>query len=203
MLSLLHRSEHPDYAELAANSVFSRSELKQMYRRFVNIGYCPDPSNPLSVWLSKEAFMQQTEVVFCPLAGRAFDVEMEECKSNGYIDFSKYVRIFSHFSPKATPEAKKMCKYCSNLVRYNLVMISCTCDATIDLKKLLGETDGSLPTKETYVKYIMGLSSNSVMPHVAEQMSRDVWQNLEESFAGKPFAPSAPYDIDILMTIPL
>lgn len=74
---------------------------------------------------------------------------------------------------------------------------------TTDMKKLLGEKDGSPPTKEAYIKYVLGIASNSVMPHIAEAIADEVWKNLSEIFEDKPFAPSGTYDIDILMTIPL
>jgi Zn ribbon nucleic-acid-binding protein len=102
-------SEYPNYGELAAESHFSQSELRAMYKRFLSMAQCPDPQAPTITWLSKENFLQQSEVVFCALAARAFDFEAEECQYPGFIDFDTYVGIFSHFSSKASLDEKKIC----------------------------------------------------------------------------------------------
>lgn len=80
-----------------------------MHQRFQSIAYWPVPERADNTWLTKESFMQQPELVFSPLAGRAFDIEAEECGTNDYIDFRTYVRILSHFSPKASLDEKRSC----------------------------------------------------------------------------------------------
>lgn len=123
MLGIFHEAGYPKYGELAQNSHFSKAELKSMFQRFRTIAYCPNADLPESLWLTKEKFMQQSELVFCSLAGRAFDVETDEAHSNGYIDFETYVRIFSHFSPKASLDEKKTCTYSTTQLQYVIYIL--------------------------------------------------------------------------------
>ena len=193
--------EQPDYAAMATAGHFSKAEVRRMYQRYLSIAYCPDASQPHDAWLTREAFLQQPELSFCPLAGRAFDVEAAERATNGYIDFSAFIYILSIFSPKASLDEKKLCNNCLFL---SLTLFLTICSQFVaDLRKLLGAVDGTPPSKESYARYISDISSGTILPHIAESIAEEVWGNLTVDFAGQPFAPSGSYDIDVLMTIPL
>ena len=72
--------------------------------------------------------------------------------------------------------------------------------------KLFTGAEVNLPTKASYVQYLMEISS-SILPHIAESIANEVWDSVSESKINSEtdeiFMPSAAFEIDVLMTIPL
>lgn len=73
------------------------------------------------------------------------------------------------------------------------------------MRKILGENGGSPPSKETYASYLQKISSFSISPETAVNVTEEIWKNLQnstEATANRGFSPAGAFDIEIMMTIP-
>jgi hypothetical protein len=184
-----------DFGGLSKITNFSRRELKSLHNRFLSL--CA----PRTHLVSRTDFLQQPELVFCPLIARAYDIEAAEAGEVG-ITFETFVRILSPFSPKASNEEKKHCKIeqvpslC--LISENIrALIFCS-----DLKKLLGSRDGKAPSREDYRAFVDTIFSSRISREMVDTVVDEIWKTLSEDYSHQPFVPCSLCDLDTLMTIP-
>ena len=139
----------PDFLLLANTSVFSETELKRIFSRYINI--CYDDGT-----LSQSRFMYIPELSSCPFAAMAFNYEMEQEKLNS-LYFVHFVRILSKLSPKTTPVVKV--EYMFNVMKIN-------------------QLDKSSLSKNEVLSMLKNLNGGSIPLSVLDKIIHKIWDNI-------------------------